>query len=292
MYYNFEETNALNAPIECFYFDSTKETFPIKPHWHYFAEFIYVLDGNAEMHSDNDIFYLSPADMILFHPKVIHSIYVTDPMPLRYAVIKFDINTMNRSSEYAPKFRSIFHIAQKQKQSILLSAKDTETMNIKELFHSCIQEMNSQQYGFDLVVRSRLYILLTDLIRFWQEHGLIINNEAFTEDDLHDIYSVTEYIDQHVNEGLAVTEVAKFCGLSYSYFNKCFFSIYGKTCKEYMEEVRIKKAEQFLLFTNFDLNYIAHEIGFSDCSHMIKSFKQQKGITPKQFRMQSHISDL
>ncbi|MGN1090834.1 MAG: helix-turn-helix domain-containing protein [Huintestinicola sp.] len=45
------------------------------------------------------------------------------------------------------------------------------------------------------------------------------------------------------------------------------------------------KAEELLLFTDYDLNYISQETGFSDCSHLIKSFKKYRGITPKQFRM-------
>ena len=82
----------------------------------------------------------------------------------------------------------------------------------------------------------------------------------------------------------AYSNIAKECGMSYSYFAKKFSSVYGKTCKEYIEEMRFIKVEDFLLFTDFDLNYISQETGFSDCSHMIKCFKRHKGITPKKFR--------
>ena len=73
--------------------------------------------------------------------------------------------------------------------------------------------------------------------------------------------------------------------MSYSYFAKKFLSVYGKTCKEYIEELRLYKVEEFLMFTDFDMNYIAQETGFTDCSHMIKSFKKGREITPKQFRI-------
>ena len=57
------------------------------------------------------------------------------------------------------------------------------------------------------------------------------------------------------------------------------------SCKEYIEAMRIYKVEELLLFTQYDLSRISQETGFSDCSHMIKSFKKRRGITPKQFRM-------
>lgn len=49
----FERSDALNTPIECFVFDAREHEFPIKPHWHYFAEFIYMLEGSAEMRSND-----------------------------------------------------------------------------------------------------------------------------------------------------------------------------------------------------------------------------------------------
>ena len=97
--------------------------------------------------------------------------------------------------------------------------------------------------------------------------------------------AVTEFIDERLSSGVQVSEVAERCGMSYSYFAKKFLAVYGKTCKEYIEEMRIIKAEEFLVFTDFDLQKISSETGFSDCSHMIKSFKKLRGITPKQYRI-------
>lgn len=81
-----------------------------------------------------------------------------------------------------------------------------------------------------------------------------------------------------------MTDIAKKCGLSYSCFAKKFREQYGMSCKQYIERMRLYKAEDFLLFTEFDLNYISQETGFSDCSHLIKCFKKYKGVTPKKFR--------
>lgn len=289
MYYQFEESDSLNTPVEFKYFDTAIENFPIHPHWHYFMEFIYLLEGNAQIRADNDVYFLSEGDLILFHPKVIHAIYATENRALRFAIIKFDINRLNTSMEYAPKLRSIFHYAKKKGMNIFFSSEKAEKLNAESIVHDCMEESYSQNYGYDFIVRSRIIELLTKILRNWQECGFIIDNAAFSEDNQNDISNITEYIEKHVGEGIKVSDIASICNMSYSNFNKNFTQIYGKTCKEYIEEIRITKAEQFLLFTNFDLTYISHETGFSDCSHMIKSFKQLKGITPKQFRTQHHI---
>lgn len=284
MHYLFEEGDFLNRPFECFYFDTKSESFPVKPHWHNYMEIIYMLEGFSEMHSGEEKYFLRSGDMILFHPKTVHSIFSADGKPLRYAVLKFDINRLSITSDYAPKLRSIFRSAEKKSMNIFFGKDITEKISASLLFETCINEVREHKYGFDLVIRSAIYQLLIKLLRLWQEEGFSIDNEVFAQDDSYDIFSITEYIDKHIGDGIKVTEIAEKCGMSYSYFAKKFLSVYGKSCKEYIEMMRLFKAEEFLLFTDFDLNYISQETGFSDCSHMIKSFKRSRGVTPKQFR--------
>ena len=80
------------------------------------------------------------------------------------------------------------------------------------------------------------------------------------------------------------SQLAQMCGLSYSYFAKLFRETYNQSCKEYIEFTRINKATDLLLFTNQDLTYISQETGFADCSHLIRTFKKWKGMTPKQWK--------
>jgi len=73
--------------------------------------------------------------------------------------------------------------------------------------------------------------------------------------------------------------------MSYSYFAKSFHNLYGRSCKEYIEFIRISKAEELLLFTDCDLSYISQETGFADSSHLIKTFRRLKGMTPRQYKL-------
>lgn len=284
MHYLFEESDVLRTPIECFYFDTEKDKFPIKPHWHYFAEIIYIIEGCADMCCGGERYIVNEGEMIFFHPRTVHSIDSAYGKKLFYAVIKFDINRLNMTSDYAPKLRSIFHSAKKRGMDIMFPAVQCSELKAAEIFSECISEMHSRNYGLDIVIKSRIYELLVKILRVWQSKGFTVDSEAFVDDSLLDINNITEYIDSHIGEGITVEEIAKECRMSYSYFAKKFVQVYGKTCKEYVEEIRLYKVEELLLFTDFDLTYISNETGFSDCSHMIKSFKKHKGITPKKFR--------
>ncbi len=287
MHYLFESADILNTPFECFYYDPSSQVFPVKLHWHYFMEIIYILEGTAEMRTNGKNYLLGEGEMILFHPESVHGIYAADGNPLRYAVMKFDINRLSVTSSYTPKLRSIFRSAEKRGMDVVFNAEFTEKARIEELFTDCIEEVQHGGYGSDIIVRTRIYELLIRMLRYWQEQGFAVDGEVFAEDSRYDIYNITEYIDEALNTRISVSEIASRCNMSYSYFAKMFLSIYGCSCKEYIERQRLYRVEELLIYTDFDLSYIAQETGYSDCSHMIKSFKKNKGATPKQYRKTS-----
>jgi len=285
----FEPGSSLNNPIECFVFGSPTHSFPVRPHWHYFYEIIYILDGCAEMHSSDRsgadrCYHLSQGDMIVFHSQSVHSIFTDSPEKLRYAVLKFDISQFGMTSVYAPKLRSIFRYAEKSGMNIYFPADAANRMGCATIFSVCLNEATNHEYGCDIMMQAQIYTLLMGIVRSWMDDGMVISSRDFPQGESCDIESVTEYIDGHIDEHIRVEDIARECGLSYSCFAKKFRETYNMSCKEYIERMRIFKAEDFLLFTDFDLTYIAQETGFSDCSHLIKSFRRLRGMTPKKFR--------
>ncbi len=280
----FEKSDSLNTPIECFVFDAGQNIFPVKPHWHYFAEFIYMLDGRAEMRCGDCSYILNKGETIIFHPSAVHSIYPADSSLPVYAVLKFDINRFNLTPAYAPKLRDIFKYAEKNGMKILFNREVSEKIECGRIWTACLSEFNNYKYGRDLVLQANIYELLMNIIRLWLADGMIIDSRLIPRAEDYVIENITEYIDLFLSENLRAADIAEQCGLSYSCFAKKFREQYGMSCKQYIERMRLYKAEEFLVFTDFDLNYISQETGFSDCSHLIKSFKKYKGITPKQFR--------
>ncbi len=288
MNYLFEKTDSLNTPIECFIFDASKEIFPVRPHWHYFCEVIYVLEGTATMQSNHTTHLVHENDIILFYPRTIHSITAENTKPLKYIVLKFEVNKFNFSSHYAPKLRTIFKQAEQQQMNVYFDAKQASMLNAPLLFQNCLAEMQNRHYGYDIMLQNYIYSLLMNIVRHWLSNGLSISMD--TAENNYDIDSITEYIDTCMHEELRVSDIARECGMSYSNFAKKFHENYGMSCKEYIERMRIFKVEEFLLFTDHPLSYICQETGFSDCSHLIKSFKQYRGITPKQFKLSHKIT--
>ncbi len=281
----FEESDSLNRPIECFAYNVENDAFSVKPHWHYFAEFMYMLEGSAKVRSGDGTYVVHKGDLIICHPSAVHSVYPADGSLPKFAGLKFDINRFSLTPAYAPKLRDIFRYAQKTGMRVCFDAPAAKEMDCERIFSTCLKETSEYQYGYDLVLQSAIYGLLMNIIRRWLSEGMVIESRNIPHEDDYMIENITEYIDLFLSENLRVSEIAEKCNLSYSCFAKKFRMQHGMSCKQYIERMRIFKVEEFLYFTDFDLNYICRETGFTDCSHLIKSFKKYNGVTPKQFRL-------
>ena len=205
---------------------------------------------------------------------------------ISYQVLKFDLNFLHISGNYKSRFSNMFNIAYEQNpENIFFSKKDLKNYQIYELFEQCIEEIKTRQYGYDTLIGSNIAKLLTYMSRIWISKGVAVDEKvlcASAPDNPFD--NITEYIDRHYNEQLQVKELAKMCNMSYSNFARSFRQLYNQSCKEYIEFIRLNRVADLLIFTDLDLNYISQETGFSDCSHLIRSFKQWKGMTPKVWR--------
>ncbi len=285
----FEYTDRLNAPYECFIVDANI----VQSHWHYFMEIIYMIEGKAMMNCDGESYIMEQGDLLLFLPNQIHSIYAVANVPMKYYVLKFDISQLAPSANASTAalggihFNSLFRIAKGNPAATLcFRAEQLKNFPLDHMFQEACEEMRRQDYGYRIMMQSNISMLLTYILRCWRENGFDTDKSLALLSEDETIYSITEYIDSHIQEALKVEELAELCHMSYSYFAKTFREVYGQSCKKYIEFVRLCKAEDLLLFTNLDLNYISQETGFSDCSHFIKAFKVKHGITPKQYRKQ------
>ncbi|WP_044973702.1 AraC family transcriptional regulator [Ruminococcus sp. HUN007] len=287
----FEKQDSLNAPVETFVYDTDKMPFPVKPHWHYFAEFLYILDGSAEITCDERTYTVGKNEFIILFPSAVHSISHSSEELKLFTGIKFDTAKFPGTSSYTPSVSSIFRYAAQAQVQIHFSAAESERFHCREIFTDCLDESTGYRYGSDVIQRAQIYRLIFAVVRYWMENGLDMGKCPVTSSDICGIENVTEFIDSELDGDLRVADIARKCHMSYSGFAAKFHESYGMSCKEYIERMRIYKAEEYLVFTDYDLTFISERTGFADSSHLIRSFRKYRGLTPKQFRMQKKRSD-
>ena len=90
--------------------------------------------------------------------------------------------------------------------------------------------------------------------------------------------------EEYMSEEISLNVVAARVCMSPSYFSTIFSKETGKTFIEYLTEVRMEKAKEYLVCTNRKTSDIAFEIGYKDPHYFSFLFKKTQGCTPKEYR--------
>lgn len=275
----FEYIDMPKTPYDIFFTESTNS--PL--HWHYYSEIIYMLSGAVNVVCNNKRSVLREGDLCYIYPLQLHEFTKVRGEKARYAVVKFDIHTINIPKAYLSDMYDLFVRRTSEKDlCLIVPAESLDSRYVGELVRRTVCEYEQKREFYSLAVQADIYSLLIELAR---SGGRRFDGESGhrTENDLS-FYRILEYIDTHSAEPLEAAELARMCHMSYSHFARLFRENYGRSCKEYITYIRLNKAQELLLHTDRDLNFIAQETGFYDCSHFIRTYKKWRGITPKQER--------
>lgn len=92
------------------------------------------------------------------------------------------------------------------------------------------------------------------------------------------------YIRQHYREKIYLEDVADSLGISPGYLSKLFKRETGRCLQDYINEERVFRAANLLIYSDLSLPEIAQYVHFPTQSYFGKTFKKYKNMTPKAFR--------
>ena len=109
-------------------------------------------------------------------------------------------------------------------------------------------------------------------------------NSIHNEKNVITLKRALAYIRNSYDVQITLQNIADAAGISPKYLCTFFKEMTGKTPFEYLNVYRIERASRKLINTDMPVTQIAYTCGFNDLSYFIKTFKQIKGVTPKNFR--------
>jgi AraC family transcriptional regulator of adaptative response / methylphosphotriester-DNA alkyltransferase methyltransferase len=102
--------------------------------------------------------------------------------------------------------------------------------------------------------------------------------------DLELIKKAKELFDDNYTRQIDLTQVSKQLGVSPNHLIKLFKLHCGLTPKQYIIKIRIAKAVELLGQAHVSIVEIAYAAGFKSLSSFYKSFKDQTGYTPSEYK--------
>ena len=89
---------------------------------------------------------------------------------------------------------------------------------------------------------------------------------------------------ENIHKNIDVKAIATNLGISYSLFRKTFKEYTGYAPAQYFQELKIKRAKEFLAETNYSIKEISYDLNFSSYEYFLSFFKKRVGYTPLEYR--------
>lgn len=151
---------------------------------------------------------------------------------------------------------------------------DIETKDIQKTIWNCQQsiwELNSQSKVIEnLLQLAQLIIEKVRMARF--SNGKLI------------VDSVRHYLDQHYASEISLTLLSELFHINSAHLSETFKNYVGQNFSDYLVNLRMDKAQQFLRDKELKIIDVANLVGFSNSGYFSTVFKKHFGQTPVEFR--------
>jgi transcriptional regulator GlxA family with amidase domain len=99
-----------------------------------------------------------------------------------------------------------------------------------------------------------------------------------------DILQAQLWLQNNLTKDVSMQSIAEQFGMSPRNFTRRFKTAIGKTPTHYLQELRIKTAQDLLQSSNLSIGEIADKVGYSDIGYFSKLFRRSLSITPRDYR--------
>lgn len=268
-------------PIACYEDDFRVCNVPW--HWHEEWEAVLITQGNCLVSAGNHKALLHAGEGFFVHSGALHGCWDDAASGCMFHSMVFHPRLVGGSLD------SIFH---QQFVQPLLDCNGPELIVLKpdnpwqkralESIEAAWQSFVREQDGFPFQVRNHL----SELIYLLCCHLSSVVPSVRSKDlrDAQRIKAMLSRIHNCYGSPLTICDIADCVSISESECLRCFRTTIGTTPIQYLKQYRIQQATRLLSETHQKISDIAVSCGFQDMSYFTRSFREQMGCSPSEYR--------
>ncbi|MBQ4283994.1 MAG: helix-turn-helix transcriptional regulator [Lachnospira sp.] len=245
-------------------------------HSHPYYEIFYLINGDCTFFVDHNVYKLNKGDLVIVPKGDIHkSSYPEHGFSERF-VLSFKDNNLDWLNELIGE--------QTVKESLVqgvISIPDKRRDYVEALMNKMIFESGGQDALSPAFIKASFVELMLFIIRCQRFEQNVIK-EVDVDNML--IQEIATYIYNNYDKRISLDDISTKFHISRSYLSKKFKAVTGFGFKEYLINIRIKKACSLLLETDRSITDIAFECGFNDSNYFGDAFRNVKGVSPHKYR--------
>ena len=279
-FHEFKVDKNAEFPFEILINTLIPGVYDVKDHWHECFEMLLFTEGKTKAFINNVELVAQKGDLVFINSNDVHGFEAMEDSTI--FVLKFMPFMINLTHP--------FFIGQKLlKGSVRLSQSKTKVnqldysqqSEIIEIMEDMLREYEKRELGYRIIIRGLIYKLLGKLIRYSIIVLPHLNMDEFEQERMS---KAIEYINHNYMNDIPLSELAKHLNLSYSYMSANFKKMTGMSYKQYVNYVRVDKAEQQILCGKDTLLRIACNCGFHSLESFSRAYKKIRGYSPSSIK--------
>lgn len=245
-------------------------------HWHDKIELLYVIEGEMVVRCNNEYYTAKGGDLIVVNSDELHQGFCKVGSVEYYCII-FDTMLLHSRRTYACEAKFIDPITQNR---ILFCNMVENDLQIGNYIRRFVSEYENREIGYEIAIKATIYELILNLLRYHVKQILIPIEYDSRVKNLKRFNRVLEYIENHYNEEITIDYLSAMEGISRFYFCRLFKSMTGSSLNEYLNILRINKAEAILKSGRMNVTETALSCGFNDSNYFSRKFRKYKNLSP------------
>ncbi len=257
-------------------------------HWHTYGEFVLCLTPEkTECTVSSEKFFLKQNDLLMIWPCELHSIESAQKGSL--LIVQFPGHMLSCTSE--------FHMLQDfLTHRHLLSAEESpQQARQAAQFLYRIQELSASSEPFrdtrkQICLMELLLLLGQDFTPPSPQGGEPAQSSHNTR-VLQKLSRACSYISQNCEKNISLEDAAAYAGFSKYHFSRIFKEYMNTSFTAYLTSQRIQKALSLFAQPELSITDAVFLSGFGSVASFNRSFKQQMGCTPSEYRSRMREED-
>lgn len=221
---------------------------------------------------------LQKGDIILVPPGISHRPIFPEVLTEPYSRYVLWV-----SREFVERVRPLFpDLSSDQLRLSLLRTSGTRWEYLEELFLSGVLETESKKPYSEVAVLGCALTLVTHLTR-----ALLSATTAPTKAEVPGLVDqVIAYVEEHMAEKITLADIAKVYYVSESTVSQTFRKKMGTSFYKWVTQRRLIAAKELILLGT-PMEDVSRRVGFQDYSAFFRAFRQEYGLSPREFRQAS-----
>lgn len=242
------------------------KNYEIGMHVHDFYEMNFVVAGEGDHYIGERCLAVGSGDVFVIPPMVPHG-YTGHGLDVFHILIHTSLIDRHREAwRQTPGFSTLFEIEPYLRQTgsdaFFLRLGTRELIAVQQELERLSQKEDSAFFFYRTVAVSRLIAeLCLDISR--QTSGSLRAGDG-------DILQVLEYIQRNLGERLTLQQLSEQAHMSRATFSRRFGAITGVSPLVYVQQCRLKQAEELLSQGELSKTEVALRCGFYDAAHLNK----------------------